>query len=134
MVRTNESYVVALGANGLPIAYLLHKSLRRVNEVRDLAVRALTERTRAGGVLIDITHGPTRRMTYAALRKEIPGFDVLSACVNAGGMLLALRPETTGGDWAFDCELAPTRRYPGRLPHPADVYPVTHRAPRGARF
>jgi len=121
--RTNQSYVVAIGANGYPMAYLLHKSLRRVNEYRNIAVRILTQRTRVSGTLVDITHGPTIVMTYTDLRRQIPGFNDVVTCLDAGGMLLAVRPETTGShQWTFDCTMAPMQPYPGRLPHPGDVY------------
>jgi len=120
--RTNQSYVVTIGANGYPLAYLLHKSLRRVNEYRNIAVRKLTQRTRMAGTLVDITHGPTIVMTYTDLRRQIPGFNDIVTCLDAGGLLMAVRPETTGTDqWMFDCEMAPTQPYPGRLPHPREV-------------
>lgn len=110
-----KAYVVALGDSGYPLVYFIHQSRQVVNEARNIGVRMLSRN-------IDATHGPTKPMMYSSLRKEIPGFDRLITCLEAGGMVTAVRPEVLGTpDWQFECTMAPTRPYPGRLPHPGDV-------------
>ncbi len=111
-----KAYVVALGDSGQPLAYLIHQTQRRVTEARNIGVRLLSRR-------IDVTHGPTVQMTYAALRKQIPGFNRLTTCLDAGGMVTAVLPGVLGNmNWQFGCTMVPTHQYPGRLPHPGDVY------------
>jgi len=111
-----KAYVVALGNSGQPLAYLIHQTRSRVTEARNIRVRMLSRR-------IDATHGPTVAMTYAALRKQIPGFDRLVTCLDAGGMVTAVLPGVAGNmNWRFDCLMFPTSIYSGRLPHPGDVY------------
>jgi len=128
MSRTNETYVVAVGLNGVPGAYLLHHSERKVSQAANELLRNAAERY----PMANVTRGRTVRMRYSDLKREIPGFHLAATCLDAGGLLTALAPREPYQQWVFDCEMQPTRKYTGRLPPPSAVYPQ-FRNPIGMR-
>ena len=108
-------FVIAIGVNEAPVAYVIHQSIRKTEQIAKAAVEYLSIRFRETGVFVNVTSGKVVRMTVNALIKELPGFEAYGMrCIEVGGMTFAER--MPNGRFNFDCAMFPTQRIRGRLP------------------